>query len=132
MTTRDQLFLKSEHEPKTFDKDHLLPNLPLPSLSDTLERYYESLKPFGNAEQLANSRRIIENFKNGIGQKLHSILVDRAKTHRNWVRCRVLYYYVSFFNLILTNFRSKNGGKIMRTVQTVLHVYRYEPWQPSL
>lgn len=86
MTNRDQLFLRSEHEPKTFAKDNALPSLPLPSLNDTLERYYESLKPFGNTEQLANSRKIIENFKNGIGKKLHSILVERTKNHRNWVR----------------------------------------------
>lgn len=86
MTNRDQLFLQSEHQPNTFAKDNLLPNLPLPSLDETLQRYYESLKPFGNAEQLANSRKIIDNFKNGIGKKLHAILLERTKTNRNWVR----------------------------------------------
>lgn len=85
MTNRDQLFLQPENEPNTFARDNSLPSLPLPSLNDTLERYYESLKPFGNAEQLANSRKIIDNFKNGIGKKLHSILVERTKNHRNWV-----------------------------------------------
>ncbi|KAJ6637373.1 Peroxisomal carnitine O-octanoyltransferase [Pseudolycoriella hygida] len=85
MTNRDRLFLQSENEPNTFAKDDLLPNLPLPSLNETLERYYDSLKPFGNAEQLAKSRKVIENFKNGIGKKLHSILVERTKNHRNWV-----------------------------------------------
>lgn len=86
MTNRDQLFLKSKHEPNTFAKDNSLPSLPLPSLTETLERYYESLKPFGNAEQLAYSREIIENFKNGIGKNLQSILLERTKNHRNWVR----------------------------------------------
>lgn len=85
MTTRDLLFLQPENEPNTFTKDNALPNLPLPNLSDTLDRYYESLKPFGNAEELANSRRIIEKFKNGIGKELHSVLLERTKKHRNWV-----------------------------------------------
>ncbi|XP_037027164.1 peroxisomal carnitine O-octanoyltransferase isoform X2 [Bradysia coprophila] len=85
MTTRDLLFLQPANEPNTFAKDDLLPNLPLPGLSETLERYYESLKPFGNAEELANSQSIIEKFKNGIGQKLHSVLLERTKNHRNWV-----------------------------------------------
>lgn len=89
MTSRDLLFLQPENEPNTFAKDNLLPNLPLPNLSDTLDRYYESLKPFGNAEELANSRRIIEKFKNGIGKELHSVLLERTKIHRNWVKFSV-------------------------------------------
>lgn len=85
MTNRDLLFLQSTNGPNTFASDNALPSLPLPDLNDTLERYYESLKPFGNAEQLVHSRKIIENFKNGIGKKLHSILVERTKTYQNWV-----------------------------------------------
>lgn len=50
-----------------------------------MERYFESLKPFGTADELKNSRKIIDDFKIGVGKKLHAILVERTKTEKNWV-----------------------------------------------
>jgi carnitine O-octanoyltransferase len=72
--------------PPTFSKDEQLEKLPLPTLSDTLERYYKNLLPFGTEQELKNSRKVIDDFKNGIGAKLHAMLQEKAKTERNWVR----------------------------------------------
>ncbi|XP_055526339.1 peroxisomal carnitine O-octanoyltransferase [Wyeomyia smithii] len=69
----------------TFSYDDSLPALPLPTLSQTLKRYYESLRPFGTAEELRNSKDIIEDFRTGIGGKLHAILEEKAKHEKNWV-----------------------------------------------
>lgn len=69
----------------TYAYDEELPPLPLPSLHDTLERYYETLRPFGNAEELENARRTIDSFENGEGRKLQSLLEERAKEKRNWL-----------------------------------------------
>lgn len=69
----------------TFGFDELLPSLPLPELQDTMERYYASLVPFGTPEELAQSRKIIEEFKNGIGVKLHAVLKERAANMKNWL-----------------------------------------------
>ncbi|XP_037910249.1 peroxisomal carnitine O-octanoyltransferase [Hermetia illucens] len=85
MLSRKDIYWAQEGEPKTFDCDEGLPPLPLPKLEDTLERYYETLKPFGTKEELANSRRIIDEFKNGIGKKLHQIIEDKTKKEKNWV-----------------------------------------------
>lgn len=82
---RESIYFLPENAPKTFSRDDTLEPLPLPSLEDTLERYYQSLLPFGTEEELKNSRGIIENFKNGIGKKLHSLLEQRAKKEKNWV-----------------------------------------------
>ncbi|XP_053683285.1 peroxisomal carnitine O-octanoyltransferase [Sabethes cyaneus] len=83
---RDTIF----HLPKgsnetTFFYDESLPALPLPKLSHSLKRYYESLKPFGTPEELKNSKEIIEKFRTGIGGKLHAILEEKAKHDKNWV-----------------------------------------------
>lgn len=80
------IYYLKDGEPGTFDNDENLPALPLPSLNDTLERYYRSLIPFGTTEELQNSRKIIDTFKNGIGFKLHEMLKKKAEVDKNWVR----------------------------------------------
>lgn len=89
---RDNIFILPENSPKTFSRDESLAPLPLPKLGATLERYYKSLIPFGTKEELINSRKIIEEFRNGIGQKLQAQLEEKAKKEKNWV---------SFLNLEL-------------------------------
>lgn len=69
----------------TYAYDEDLPSLPLPSLHETLERYYETLRPFGNIEELQNAREKLESFSKGIGRKLQSLLEARAKERRNWL-----------------------------------------------
>jgi carnitine O-octanoyltransferase len=70
MISRDDVFVAEGDEPVTFKYDDSLPKLPLPRLEDTLERYFEALKPFGTDEELKNSRQIIDNFKRGVGPQL--------------------------------------------------------------
>lgn len=82
---RQMLFIQDDDAPSSFAKDADLPSLPLPPLDDTLDRYYESLKPFGTEAQLSNSRRVIDEFRNGVGKQLHAVLEERAKTTKNWV-----------------------------------------------
>lgn len=59
--------------------------MPLPKLEDTLERYYRNLLPFGSVNELKNSCAIIEEFKNGVGKKLHKMLEEKASKQKNWV-----------------------------------------------
>lgn len=82
---RQFLFELNAGEPSTFANDEHLPPLPLPTLDETLDRYYESLRPFGTAEQLAHSRRLIAAFRDGIGRRLHGLVEERARRDRNWV-----------------------------------------------
>lgn len=70
----------------TFVFDDKLPSLPVPDLEDTLERYSQSIKPFLNQSDYANSIATINDFKSGIGLKLQDKLLERAKTRKNWVR----------------------------------------------
>uniref|UniRef100_A0A2M4AS50 Putative carnitine o-acyltransferase cpti n=1 Tax=Anopheles triannulatus TaxID=58253 RepID=A0A2M4AS50_9DIPT len=69
----------------TFCYDDNLPRLPLPPLDHTLKRYLESLKPFGTADELENSKKIAETFRTGVGAKLQKLLEQRAAKEKNWV-----------------------------------------------
>ncbi|KAG5675259.1 hypothetical protein PVAND_005174 [Polypedilum vanderplanki] len=82
---RENLFILPDGSPSTFSRDESLEKLPLPKLEDTLERYYKNLLPFGDENELKNSRKIIEEFKNGVGKKLHKMLEEKAAKEKNWV-----------------------------------------------
>ncbi|KAH8280115.1 hypothetical protein KR018_007983 [Drosophila ironensis] len=82
---RASLYFMSKDDKNTFDYDETLPDLPLPELKDTLERYYACIQPFGTAEELAQARQTIEEFRNGVGAQLQEELKKRAATMRNWL-----------------------------------------------
>lgn len=69
----------------TFQAEELLAPLPLPSLKETLDKYLESTKPFVDDQEYEKTRRIVQEFENGIGAKLHEILNEKALKERNWV-----------------------------------------------
>lgn len=70
---------------KTFENDEKLPSLPVPSLSHTLERYLDSVKPFASQNEYYKTERMVKEFQNGIGNELHSKLLKKAAKERNWV-----------------------------------------------
>lgn len=83
---RENIFFLPEGAPSTFARDEQLEKLPLPKLEATLDRYQRSLLPFGTEEELKNSRKVIDDFRNGVGKQLHKILEAKAAKERNWVR----------------------------------------------
>lgn len=82
---RASIYFMDESQQNTYDFDEQLPPLPLPDLHDTMQRYYESVKPFGNEEELATTRQAIEIFESDVGAKLHSKLKERASKMKNWL-----------------------------------------------
>lgn len=82
---RASIFFLDEGESNTFDFDETLPPLPLPDLHDTLQRYYDTIKPFGSPSELDKSKRIISDFESGIGTQLHRKLKERAAIKKNWL-----------------------------------------------
>ncbi|XP_037692499.1 peroxisomal carnitine O-octanoyltransferase isoform X2 [Choloepus didactylus] len=77
--------LAKSTEERTFQYQDSLPSLPVPSLEESLKKYLESVKPFANEEEFKKTEEIVEEFKNGIGEKLHQKLLERAKGKRNWL-----------------------------------------------
>jgi carnitine O-octanoyltransferase len=83
--SREAFFFLPEGAPSTFTRDESLEKLPLPKLEDTLKRYYRNLLPYGSEDDLKNSRKLIEEFKNGVGKTLQKMLEEKASKERNWV-----------------------------------------------
>ena len=71
---------------KTFEFEDELPDLPLPELNDTLNLYLDTLRPFLSLNEFKEVEVIVRDFENGIGQKLHEKLRERACNNKNWVR----------------------------------------------
>ncbi|XP_068942217.1 peroxisomal carnitine O-octanoyltransferase [Petaurus breviceps papuanus] len=77
--------LAKSTEERTFQYQDSLPSLPVPSLDESLKKYLESVKPFANEEEYKQTEEIVRKFQNGIGEKLHQKLLEKAKGKRNWV-----------------------------------------------
>ncbi len=80
-----KLCLYKEKMP-TFGVDNLLPSLPLPDLDHTLNKYLDSVKPFVDQIEFLNTQKIVEKFRNGVGNNLNFHLIEKSKRERNWVR----------------------------------------------
>ncbi|XP_066301404.1 peroxisomal carnitine O-octanoyltransferase-like isoform X1 [Branchiostoma lanceolatum] len=70
---------------RTFQYQDSLPSLPLPTLKDTLDKYLYSVKPHVTEEEYKKTEAVVKEFETGSGKELHKKLLDRAKTHRNWL-----------------------------------------------
>lgn len=64
-----------------------LPNLPVPKLSQTMDKYLKSVQPFLNEAELNHTKKLIQQFQaeNGIGSKLQKLLVQKALQTDNWL-----------------------------------------------
>lgn len=62
-----------------------LPRLPVPKLSETIDKYLRSVEPHLTAAELENTRNVSKTFMNGIGDKLQNMLLKRYETEENWL-----------------------------------------------
>lgn len=70
-----------------FENNLKLPSLPVPKLSQSIEKYIKSVTPFLSESELNNTKRILKEFssENGIGTKLQKLLVQKAQNSENWL-----------------------------------------------
>lgn len=81
-----------KHSIRTFNLDDTLPSLPLPDIDSTLDKYLESVRPFTDEIDYLKTKKIVDNFRYGIGKKLQFVLSEKAKRERNWVRLNEILY----------------------------------------
>lgn len=57
---------------KAIGKTQNLPQLPVPKLHDTLNKYLKSVKPHLNEDEFATTSRLVKDFggESGVGKKL--------------------------------------------------------------
>ncbi|XP_055780924.1 peroxisomal carnitine O-octanoyltransferase-like isoform X2 [Salvelinus fontinalis] len=70
---------------RTFQYQHSLPPLPVPSLEGSLANYLDAVLPFATEEEYQVTAAIVKRFGEGIGKDLHQKLLQRARTRRNWL-----------------------------------------------
>lgn len=64
-----------------------LPQLPVPKLEDTLQKYLRSVQPLLSTDSFEQTKRLVNEFsqKNGTGAKLHDLLHKKAAKTENWL-----------------------------------------------
>nr|XP_046188410.1 peroxisomal carnitine O-octanoyltransferase-like isoform X6 [Oncorhynchus gorbuscha] len=70
---------------QTFQYQHSLPPLPVPSLEGSLAKYLDAVRPFATEEEYQVTAAVVKRFGEGIGKDLHQKLLQRARTRRNWL-----------------------------------------------
>ena len=72
---------------------HTLPKLPVPPLNQTLQRYLISVKPLMSNKEFQKTKDAVEEFgrENGVGQKLHEMLLEKAKHSDKWVSLAIVH-----------------------------------------
>ncbi|KAF9174519.1 Carnitine O-acetyltransferase mitochondrial [Mortierella sp. AD010] len=87
--TRPRVFSYSTAAPqvteKSFQNQHKLPRLPIPSLAETAARYKKSLIPILSESDLARAEKAVDEFvkPGGLGETLQSRLHDMDRTEKN-------------------------------------------------
>lgn len=109
----------STPEGTTLSRQHELKRLPVPKLQDTLSKYLKTVTQFLNkTEYDATMTKAIEfGSPGGVGEKLQSLLEDKASVKENWVSP----FSSPFFTCTADHgprFSSRTGGWTRRTSGT--------------
>ena len=64
-----------------------LPQLPVPPLQQTLDKYLKTVRPLINDDEYENTKNLVETFgkKDGYGEHLQQKLLEHAKRKENWL-----------------------------------------------
>lgn len=67
--------------------------MPVPKLSNSIDKFLKAVKPLIDEKDFENTKQIAGDFakKGGVGEKLQKLLEDRAKTTDNWVSFISIY-----------------------------------------
>ena len=74
-------------EVRYYNHQNSLPQLPVPHLNQTLEKYLKAVRPLVNDSTFQKTKTLVESFgKNGgKGEELQKILQNRANLKQNWL-----------------------------------------------
>lgn len=78
LTLNEVKNLSADSPDSRLNRIQVPPNLPIPNLNGSLELYIASVRPFLSDEQFENTCVAVQNFQDGLGQKLQDRLIDRS------------------------------------------------------
>ncbi|XP_029602300.1 peroxisomal carnitine O-octanoyltransferase-like isoform X3 [Salmo trutta] len=124
---------------RTFQYQHSLPPLPVPSLEGSLAKYLDAVRPFATEEEYQVTAAVVKRFGEGIGKDLHQKLLQRARTCRNWLEewwLDAAYLEMRYPSQLNVNFGgpapylehcwpSTEGVQLQRTSISMWHTLQY-------
>uniref|UniRef100_A0A674EBK7 Peroxisomal carnitine O-octanoyltransferase n=1 Tax=Salmo trutta TaxID=8032 RepID=A0A674EBK7_SALTR len=124
---------------RTFQYQHSLPPLPVPSLEGSLAKYLDAVRPFATEEEYQVTAAVVKRFGEGIGKDLHQKLLQRARTRRNWLEewwLDAAYLEMRYPSQLNVNFGgpapylehcwpSTEGVQLQRTSISMWHTLQY-------
>nr|CAB3233914.1 peroxisomal carnitine O-octanoyltransferase-like [Phallusia mammillata] len=69
----------------TFGYEDSLPDLKVPQLQNTIEKYLDSVRALANDSEYENTKQVCRKFLEQDASKLQEYLKNKEKDHRNWV-----------------------------------------------
>lgn len=82
----------SSGDERTFQYDEDLPNLPVPPLQQTLDRYLYWVRPHVTDEEFETTKDLVRKFESGVGKELQEMLLAHASQKKNWLEDWWLHY----------------------------------------
>lgn len=70
---------------RMFSIQAALPKFPVAPLQQTMEKYLKTVEPLLTPEELENTKKLCDEFQNGVGRQLQARLQDRANKTTNWL-----------------------------------------------
>ncbi|KAF1753263.1 hypothetical protein GCK72_019819 [Caenorhabditis remanei] len=115
----------------TFSRQDQLPNLPVPNLVETLEKYIDSASALLTTDEKKRVEKEAHEFQHSeLGAQLQQALENRSKNHKNWLEDwwynvyteirDPLAPYVSF-GALNTVYNCVDGGQISRAADVLHH-----------
>uniref|UniRef100_A0A665UYN4 carnitine O-palmitoyltransferase n=1 Tax=Echeneis naucrates TaxID=173247 RepID=A0A665UYN4_ECHNA len=95
----------SGRKPLLYSYQGSLPNLPVPTIKDTLKRYLESVRPLMDDAQYEHLTNLAAEFENSLGKRLQWYLKLKALWASNYVSASIgnnllIQYHLFIFHLI--------------------------------
>lgn len=84
---RDSLYLTDNVDETTFKYDDKLPNLPVPTIKESVFKLLDTIKPIATDESSLKEteRKALEFIQDVNVNELQKMLKDRANSHKNWL-----------------------------------------------
>lgn len=88
LSLRDSLYLSDNPEETTFKYDESLPNLPLPSLEESIRKLLDTIKPIAIDQKAykETERKALEFLRDKDVEELQALLKKRAEGEKNWLQ----------------------------------------------
>ncbi|KAE8249022.1 hypothetical protein A4X13_0g5372 [Tilletia indica] len=115
---------------KTFKDQDKLPKLPIPDLKDTCNRYLASLQYLQSQDEHDHTKKVVQDFLENEGPKLHADLQEYASQRDNYVEAFWEGDYLAASDSVVLNLNPffileddptpSRGNQMMRTASLIL------------